>query len=149
MNREPEKEWNDVLLKRSVSLSGAREVIHAAQRKAQENGWRISVAVVDRAGEVVALERNDAAIGISPTVALAKARTAALLEAPSGEFEAFINAGQPSFLATPGVTPLEGGIPLRFDGEIIGAVGVSGAHGANDSAVALAAAAALVALRRD
>jgi glc operon protein GlcG len=102
--------------------------------------------VLDRAGELVSLDRSDKAIGISPTVALGKARTAALLRAPSKEFETFINAGSPSFLATPGVTPLEGGIPLWLNGEVIGAVGVSGAHGANDSQVAEMAAEALAIL---
>lgn len=88
----------------------------------------------------MALERDDSAIGISPVVATGKARTAALLQAPSGEFESFINSGQPSFLAMPGVTPLEGGVPLLFEDEVIGAVGVSGAHGANDTLVAQTAA---------
>lgn len=131
------------LTQRSVSLAGARDIIRTAQRTAREKGWQIAVAVVDRAGELVALERDDAAIGISPIVAIGKARTAALLLAPSGEFESFINGGQPSFLATPGVTPLEGGVPLRLGEEVIGAVGVSGAHGANDTRVAQAAADAL------
>lgn len=129
--------------KLTITLVGARKAIAAAQQVAAENGWHISVAVVDRAGELVALERCDMAIGISPNVALGKARTAALLEAPSKAFEAFINGGQPSFLATPGVTPLEGGVPVLLDGVVIGAVGVSGAHGANDSLVAETAAAAV------
>lgn len=127
----------------SISLAAARVVINAAFEAAAEYGWHISVAVVDRAGEIVSLDRSDKAIGISPTVALGKARTAALLRAPSKEFETFINAGSPSFLATPGVTPLEGGIPLWLNGEVVGAVGVSGAHGANDSQVAELAAEAL------
>ena len=127
----------------SISLAAARTVITAALQTAAQHGWHISVAVVDRAGELVSLDRSDAAIGISPSVAQGKAHTAALLRAPSKEFESFINSGSPSFLATPGVTPLEGGIPLWFHGEVIGAVGVSGAHGANDSLVAEQAAEAL------
>ena len=120
----------------TITLTGARNAIAAAQQKALENGWHISVAVVDHAGQLVALERSDSAIGISPDVAIGKARTAALLQAPSQEFEQFINSGRPSFLATPGVTPLEGGVPVWLNGMVIGAVGVSGAHGANDSLVA-------------
>ncbi|MGG2136479.1 GlcG/HbpS family heme-binding protein [Escherichia coli] len=131
-----------MLTQHSISLAGARNAIRVAQQKAHEKGWHITVAVVDRAGELVALERDDAGIGISPVVAAGKARTAALLRAPSGDFENFINGGQPSFLATPGVIPLEGGIPLLFENEVIGAVGVSGAHGASDTLVAQAAASA-------
>ncbi|KAF1051416.1 MAG: hypothetical protein GAK43_02416 [Stenotrophomonas maltophilia] len=132
-----------VLLQPRITLAAARRVIAAAQREAELQGWNIAVAVVDPAGELVALEKADHAIGISPTVASGKARTAALLQAPSGLFEGFINAGQPSFLSTPGVTALEGGVPLLHQGVVIGAVGVSGAHGENDSRVAEVAAAAL------
>lgn len=128
----------------SISLAGARKVVQRALREAAQHGYHISVAVVDRAGELVTLDRMDAAIGISPTVAQGKARTAALLQSSSKEFENFINSGMPSFLATPGVTPLEGGVPLRLNGEIIGAVGISGAHGANDSLLAELAAEALL-----
>lgn len=92
------------------------------------------------------LERQDAAIGISPQVALAKARTAALLQAPSKQFEDFVNHGSPSFLSTPGATALEGGVPILAGGRVIGAVGVSGAYGPNDSQVAAFAAAAVQSL---
>lgn len=128
----------------TVSLHAARHVIHAAQDAAQRHGWNICVAVVDHAGEVVALEKDDAAIGISPAVALAKAKTAALLQAPSKQFEDFVNQGSPSFLSTPGATALEGGVPLLLEGQFIGAVGVSGAHGENDSFVANCAANSLI-----
>lgn len=129
--------------RQNISLAGAQRVLAAAQAEATLGGWHISVAVVDLAGQLVAFARDDAAIGISPEVAIAKARTAALLQIPSKDFEDFINAGKPSFLATPGATPLEGGVPLRIGTEIVGAVGVSGAHGPNDSKVAEAGAAAL------
>lgn len=127
----------------TISLKAARAVIAAALDSAEAAGWHISVAIVDRSGELVSMDRSDLAIGISTAVAQGKARTAALLRAPSKEFESFINSGSPSFLATPGVTPLEGGIPLWLNGQVIGAVGVSGAHGANDSKVAELAAEAL------
>lgn len=127
----------------TISLTGARTVIAAAHAEAEKNGWHIAVAVVDASGELVALEKTDAAIPISPSVATGKAKTAALLQLPSKEFESFINAGQPSFLSTPGTTPLEGGVPLMISGQCVGAVGISGAHGPNDSQVAETAAKAL------
>lgn len=126
-----------------ISLDGARHVIETAHRVAKRGRWDIAVAVVDASGVLVALERTDGAIGISPSVAEGKARTAALLRAPSSEFEQFVNHGKPSFLATPGVLPLEGGVPIVLDGVVIGAVGVSGAHGPNDGHVAQLAADAL------
>ncbi len=127
----------------AISLQTAQQLLEAASQTARQGSWAISVAVVDPAGTLVAFARHDHAIGISPEVAIGKARTAALLQAPSGLFESFINQGQPSFLATPGTTPLEGGIPLHWQGQVIGAIGVSGAHGPNDSHVALQAAQAL------
>ncbi len=94
-----------------ISLDGAERAIDASMAEAARNGWTISVAVVDVAGELVAFRKAGGAIGISPGVAMGKARTAALLQAPSKEFEEFINNGRPSFLSTPGVTALEGGVP--------------------------------------
>jgi glc operon protein GlcG len=141
MSSSSASEWT--VNRPNVSLAAARRVVQAAHAEAQRNGWHISVAVVDAGGEPVLLERTDAAIGISPQVAIGKARTAALLQAPSKMFEDFINDGRPSFLSTPGTTPLEGGVPLIVAGQVIGAVGVSGAHGPNDSQVAQFAADAL------
>ncbi|MEI1290167.1 heme-binding protein [Pseudomonas aeruginosa] len=63
--------------------------------------------------------------------------------APSKLFEDFINGGRPSFLATPGLTPLQGGVPLTAGDEVIGAVGVSGGNGEQDTDIAVTAAAAL------
>ena len=127
----------------SITLAGARAVIAKAHEVAQANGWHIAVAVVDHSGALIAFERDDQAIGITTDVAVGKARTAALLQAPSKSFEDMINAGCPSFLSTPGTTPLEGGVPLLAGHDVVGAVGISGAHGPNDSLVAVQAAAAL------
>jgi len=133
-----------VLMQPQVTLKAARRVVAAALAEAQRHDWRIGVAVVNASGELVAFERGDGAQAITTAVAQGKARTAALLKAPSKEFEDFINSGRPSFLSTPGVTALEGGVPLRWQGQVIGAVGVSGAHGPRDTQVAERAAAALL-----
>lgn len=123
-----------------VAQAGAQRAIAAALAEAERNGWIIAVAVVDSSGELMAFHKADGAIGISPAVAIGKARTAALLRQPSKNFEDYINGGRPSFLSTPGTTPLEGGIPIAVNGQVVGAVGVSGAHGPNDSQVAQAGA---------
>ncbi|TBV08835.1 GlcG/HbpS family heme-binding protein [Stutzerimonas kirkiae] len=126
------------LARADIAQAGAQRAIAAALAEAEKNGWVIAVAVVDSGGELVAFHKADGAIGISPSVAIGKARTAALLRQPSKNFEDYINDGRPSFLSTPGTTPLEGGIPIIVDGQVVGAVGVSGAHGPNDSQVAQA-----------
>lgn len=128
------------LARADIAQAGAQRAIAAALAEAERNNWTIAVAVVDSAGELVAFHKADGAIGISPPVAIGKARTAALLRQPSKNFEDYINGGRPSFLSTPGTTPLEGGVPIVVNDQVVGAVGVSGAHGPNDSQVAQAAA---------
>ncbi len=134
---------NIVVTRFEVSLASAQKALEAALDEAADNSWDISVAVVGISGELIAFAKADNAIAVSPAVAMEKARTAALLKAPSKMFEEYINSGKPSFLSTPGVTALEGGVPIIVDGHVIGAVGVSGAHGSNDSQVAEAAAQAI------
>lgn len=134
---------SDVYLRPQITLSAAKKIIAAALNAAKESNLSLSVAVVDAAGDLTAFERSDRASGVTIDVALAKARTAARLQAPSKLFEDFINSGLNSFLATPGVTPLQGGVPVVVDGQVIGAVGVSGASGEEDNAIATLAAAAL------
>lgn len=126
-----------------LSLTAARAGLQDAARMAVSHGWAVSVAVVDAAGEPVAFEKHDHAAPVTPAVAQAKARTAALLRAPSKLFEDFINAGQPSFLATPGITPLQGGVPVMVQGVVVGAVGVSGSSGEGDTHLAAHAAHAI------
>jgi len=131
------------VMRAHITLDAARLVIASALAEAKRRGWAISVAVVDPAGELVAFERHDAAAGVTPKVALAKAHTAAMLRAPSSVFEDFVNTGKPSFLATPGITPLQGGVPICIDDQVVGAVGISGAPGDEDGQMAAVAITAL------
>ena len=134
---------SDVCLRPHISLSAARKIIGVASDAAREAGLSLSIAVVDAAGDLTAFERNDTASGVSIDVAVTKARTAARLQAPSKLFEDFINSGLNSYLATPGVTPLQGGVPIVINGQVVGAVGISGASGEEDNVIATLAAAAL------
>jgi len=131
------------LERKSISLAGALRVISAAKLEAAQQGWLVSIAVVDAAGDLVAFERLDGAVPISTTVAQGKARTAAWIRSPSKTFEDFVNSGKLSFATVPGLVPLEGGMPLMSEGQIVGAIGVSGARGDQDAQVAQAGAAAL------
>ncbi|WP_437883914.1 GlcG/HbpS family heme-binding protein [Pseudomonas sp. LRF_L74] len=131
------------VLRPVISLAAARRAIATAFDLARRDGWAVSVAVVDPAGELVAFERDDDSAGVTPQVAIAKARSAALLRAPSKLFEDFVNGGLPSFLSTPGVTPLQGGVPITLAGQVIGAIGVSGAKGDDDERMASQAAATI------
>jgi glc operon protein GlcG len=96
--------------------------------------------VVDDGGHPLALERLDGASPISAYIALEKARTSALGRRESKGYEEMVNGGRTAFLSAPLLTSLEGGVPIMVDGQVIGAVGVSGVKAEQDAQVAKAGA---------
>lgn len=132
----------------SLSLEGARTVIASAVRQARTLNTTGAIAVVDAGGNVLALERIDGTFPASSGIAIGKARTAALFRKPTRVFEDAVNKGRTSMVALSGgamegFTPLAGGVPILSGGEVVGAVGVSGAASApQDEELALGAAAA-------
>jgi glc operon protein GlcG len=128
-----------------LTLAGARQIIASAVNEAQRlKSPGGSIAVVDAGGHLVALERLDHSFTASPGIAIGKARTAALFQKPTRVFETLINEGRTTMVTLPEFTPLQGGVPIEADGEIVGAVGVSGAASAQqDDAIATFAAQAL------
>lgn len=125
-----------VITVHDLSLAAAQKLLANGLDHAAKNGMRLAVAVVDRAGNLLAFARMDGAAIVTSDVAVGKARTAAFLKAPSKLFEDMINSGLPSMATTPGLLPLQGGIPVMLGGEVVGAVGVSGSSGENDQATA-------------
>lgn len=115
-------------------------ILAAARAEAQTNQWAVSIVVVDDGGHPLALERLDGASPISAYIATEKARTAALGRRESKGYEDMVNAGRTAFLSAPLLTSLEGGVPIVFDGQVIGAVGVSGVKAEQDAQVARAGA---------
>jgi glc operon protein GlcG len=128
----------------AITREGARLVAEAAGAEATRRGVAPVVAVVDAGGELVHLWRPDAAQVASVGVATDKARTAAIYRRPSKDFEEQATGGRPSALHLARAVPLQGGIPLVADGQVIGAIGVSGASSADeDQELAVLGAAAL------
>lgn len=123
-----------------ISVEAARKVAKAAIAEGKKNGWFVSVAIVDTAGDLVFFERMDDAMSASVVVSQEKARTAARFKRPSKAFEDALVGGRQAILSLPGVTPVQGGIPLIIDGKIVGAVGVNGASSPQDHQCAQAAA---------
>jgi len=123
----------------TLSLAGADALCAHAEAEAERAGVRLCIAVVDAAGHLLTFCRMDGAGLVSIEVAMGKARTAALLKAPSRLFEEKIDSGAPSILSAPGLVPLRGGVPVMRGKQQVGAIGVSGAAGEVDEAVALAA----------
>jgi glc operon protein GlcG len=117
--------------KKTITLEGARKVIAAAEAQAKKvNAPGGVIAVVDDGGNPVALARLDGTFAAGANISLGKARTAALFKRPTKFFEDIIKNGRTSMVALNDFTPLQGGVPIVVDNQIVGAVGVSGAASA-------------------
>ena len=128
-----------------LTLQDVKIIAAAAEAEALQNGWAVTVAIVDDGGHLLWLQRLDGAPPISSQIGPAKARTAALGRRESKSYEDVINGGRTSFLSAPGLEAmLEGGVPIVVDGHVIGAVGVSGVKSNEDAQIAKAGIAALV-----
>jgi glc operon protein GlcG len=132
---------------KGLTLEAARRVIDAAVAEARRNNVGGAIAVVDAGGHVVALERLDGTFAASAEISIGKARTAALFRRPTRFFENVINQGRTAMAALPSLpdfTPLQGGVPIEVGGQVIGAIGISGAASAKqDEEIAVLAAAAV------
>jgi len=118
-------------------------ILDHARAEAQSTQWAVPIAVVDDGGHPLALERLDGASPASAYIATEKARTAALGRRPSAAYEEMINGGRTAFLSAPLAGMIEGGVPVVVDGQVVGAVGVSGVKSAQDAQIASAGIASL------
>ena len=130
--------------KKTLTIEGAKKVIAGAVAYAKKNNAPGGViAVVDDGGNLMALERLDGTFAASANISIGKARTAVLFKRPTKAFEDIIKNGRTALVALPDAyfTPLQGGVPITIDGQIVGGVGVSGAASAQqDEELALAGA---------
>ncbi|MBU6369440.1 MAG: heme-binding protein [Burkholderiales bacterium] len=121
-----------------------KAVAKAAEAEAIQHNWAVCIAIVDDGGHLLWLQRLDGAAPISAHIAPAKAHTAALGRRETKIYEDIINGGRYSFLTAPLIEGmLEGGVPIIKDGQVIGAVGVSGVKSTEDAQIAKAGVAAL------
>jgi glc operon protein GlcG len=129
-----------------INMETAQKAIMAAAAEAKKHNWKMSITVVDPAGNLVAHATMDGTQYASIAISQAKARTAALFRRPSGTFQNAVNTGTPnalSLLALSGGVASEGGFPIVVDGKLIGAIGCSGGIFTQDAATAKAGLAAL------
>ena len=129
-----------------IGHDAAMKALAAAEAEAKKNNWFMVIAVVDSGSRLVAFSRMDGAQLGSIDIAMGKAMTANNLRRPTKDLQELVGQGGSNLrlLAAPGVTPLEGGVPIVADGKIIGAIGVSGATSAQDAQCAMAGAAAAI-----
>src|SRR3954454_5515532 len=134
----------EIVERKTLTLDGAQRAIAAAVAQAHKNNAGGVIAVVDDGGNLMALERVDGTFAAGANISIGKARTAALFQKPTRVFEDIIGKGRTAMVALNDFTPLQGGVPITIEGQIVGAVGVSGAASAQqDEELAMAAAAAV------
>lgn len=122
---------------KALTSADVDKIMEAARAEARESGLAVSVAVVDQSGLIWRVDRTEGAIPASPKIAEAKARTAALMRAPTNEIEDRA-ADRLVMLGLPDLLLLQGGLPILVGDDCIGGVGVSGALSPQDEQVARA-----------
>jgi glc operon protein GlcG len=128
----------------SLESEDVKAIAQAAEAEAKKNSWAVCIAIVDDGGHLLWLQRLDGAAPISAHIAPAKAHTAAMGRRETKVYEDIINGGRYSFLSAPLIEGmLEGGVPIVKDGQVIGAVGVSGVKSTEDAQIAKAGISAL------
>lgn len=114
-----------------ISLSKAKEAIEASESKAVELGIKVSTAIVDEHGTLIAFSRMDEAITISPKFAYAKAYTSGTIGMATADMAGYAVEGKPyqgmNSLFGGELTTISGGLPVMVSGKLVGGVGVGGA----------------------
>jgi glc operon protein GlcG len=127
-----------------LSADDVKKIALAAEAEALANKWPVTIAIVDDGGHLLSLQRMDGCAAISSYIAPSKAKTAAMGRRETKIYEDIINNGRTAFLTAPHIDGLlEGGVPIVVEGQVIGAVGVSGVKSEQDAQVAKTGIAAL------
>ena len=125
--------------KKSLTLEAARVAMSACEKVAAGGNWRVVIAVVDDGGHPILLQRLDGAQWSSIDTAVGKARAAVGWKRPTRLLEESVNGGRAAMLSiSQGMALLQGGVPIEINGQVIGAVGVSGVKASDDEVIALA-----------
>jgi len=126
----------------SISLADAKKIAALSIAEAGRNGWKMAIAVVDTAGDLVYLEKMDGTQVASVNIAQDKARSSVRFKRPTKAMQDVLAAGGAGvrFLALQGAIPVEGGLPIVIDGKIVGAIGASGGTSEQDGQAAKAGA---------
>lgn len=142
----PAASFAQLTSKPALNLEAARTIVAAAQEQADKLEVRVVIAVVDDGGHLIYLQRADGAPTGSNNVAIGKARTAAAFKLPTQILDE-MSKTRPAILSiSPDALLLEGGVPVLVDGQVVGAVGVSGASSQEDANIAEVGIAALLEL---
>ena len=120
-----------------LTLEDCKKISAAAETEARKNNWNVCIAILDDGGHLLHLARMDGATPANARIALEKGRTAAETRRSTANWQERI-AKRPEMLGMPGVTPVQGGLPIVVDGTCVGGVGVSGVQSHEDEQIAAA-----------
>ena len=126
----------------ALTASDVQKMVAACRNEAAKNRWSVTIAVVDDAGFLLHLERLDGAGPMTAEVATGKAKTSAITRRPTKFWEDRVKE-RPVFLKFPDNLPIQGGVPIMYQGECVGAIGVSGVQSHEDEQIANVGLAAL------
>jgi len=128
----PEQMPFDIPYGAPIGLEHAKRVAAAAAAEARKHNWKMNIAVVGPAGELIYFEKMDGAQNASIPIAQHKARAAATFRRETKVFQDAVDGGHPYLLSLDGIIASEGGFPLVQAGKLIGAIGCSGGTGGQD-----------------
>jgi uncharacterized protein GlcG (DUF336 family) len=132
-----------VRTKPALTDEDVKNMAAAAEAHAAANHWTVTVAILDDGGHLLHLHRMDGTAPSTVEMAIGKGRTAVLGRRETKVYEDIVKNGRTAFLSAPLVAMVEGGVPIVFEGEVVGSIGVSGVKSEQDAAVARAGIAAL------
>ena len=126
----------------SITLDQAKKIATLSVAEAAKNNWKMAIAIVDVAGDLVYFEKMDGTQVASVSIAQDKARSAVRFKRPTKAMQDVLAQGGAGvrFLALQGAVPVEGGLPIVMDGKIVGAIGASGGTSDQDGLTAKAGA---------
>ena len=126
-----------------LTLEDAKRIAATAEKEAQDNNWKVTIAVVDDGGHLLYLQRgHDTQFGSIET-AICKAHAAVAFQRPTKASEDAVLNGRLIHLALPNVIPAEGGVPLKINDVTVGGLGISGVRSFQDGQIAAAGLSAL------
>ena len=120
-----------------LTLDDCRRISEAAEAEARKNKWNVCIAILDDGGHLLHLARMDGASPANARIAIEKGRTAAESRRSTAAWQERIKA-RPELLQMPGITPIQGGLPIVVEATCIGAVGISGVQSHEDEQIAKA-----------
>lgn len=126
----------------TLTLEDCRKISAAAEAEARKNNWNVCIAILDDGGHLLHLVRMDGATPANARIAVEKGRTAAETRRSTAGWQERVKT-RPELLRMPGVTPVQGGLPITVEGSCLGGVGVSGVQSHEDEQIAKAGIAAL------